>query len=264
MPDSEPTDPLLIWNRIADYWDNYLGDGNEFQRVLIMPSTDRLLNPQPGQRILDIACGNGNYARQLSRRGCKVLACDGAEAFIAAAKKRTTTADGSIEYLVLDVTSQTGWQQLAGRQFDAAVCSMALMDIASIDLLLRAACDLMKPGGVLVFSLPHPCFSSNNPRMTAELVRDGATARQIFGLHVEKYLTEFADLSMGLLHQPEPHWLWHRPLHVVLNKCFAAGWVMDGIEEPAFPPGSGAKTPFSMERRPDIPPAIVMRLRKPA
>jgi len=261
---SEPKEnPLAVWNRIAAYWDNYIGDGNDFQRVLIMPSTDRLLNPQPGQYILDIACGNGNYARQLSRRGCQVLACDGAAAFLTAARKRTTAADGSIDYLLLDATSPTSWQQLAGRQFDATVCSMAMMDMPTIDPLLLAVHGLLKPGGILVFSLPHPCFNSNNPKFTAELVNEGPGFKQVFGLQIEKYLSEFSDLTMGLLHQPEPHWLWHRPLHVVLNKCFAAGWVMDGIEEPAFPPATGTKNPFSMERRPEIPPAVVIRVRKP-
>ena len=52
-----------IWERIAPWWDQQLGEGNDFQKTLIMPATDRLLDPRPGQVILDVACGNGNYSR---------------------------------------------------------------------------------------------------------------------------------------------------------------------------------------------------------
>src|ERR1700722_1019417 len=80
-PDMPPNNPTVqqtcdIWNRIAPWWDEQVADGNDFQKSLIMPATDRLLAPKPGQTILDVACGNGNYARSLSRRGVNVVACD--------------------------------------------------------------------------------------------------------------------------------------------------------------------------------------------
>lgn len=36
-----------------------MGEGNAFQRVLVGPASERLLAVQPGQIILDVACGNG-------------------------------------------------------------------------------------------------------------------------------------------------------------------------------------------------------------
>ena len=60
-----------IWERIASWWDQHIGEGNDFQKTLIMPTTDRLLDPRLGQTILDVACGNGNYARALARRGAR-------------------------------------------------------------------------------------------------------------------------------------------------------------------------------------------------
>ncbi len=42
-----------------------MGEGNDFVEVLIWPATLRLLALQPGQRILDIACGNGLRASSL-------------------------------------------------------------------------------------------------------------------------------------------------------------------------------------------------------
>ena len=55
---------------IADDWDARVGnDGNDFHRELIRPATLRMLNPQSGERILDVACGNGLFTKYLTERG---------------------------------------------------------------------------------------------------------------------------------------------------------------------------------------------------
>ena len=43
-----------------------------------------------------------------------------------------------------------------------------------------------------------------------------------------------AQRGEGIVGQPEPHIYFHRPLNELLGVCFQAGFVMDGIEEPAF------------------------------
>lgn len=45
-----------IWNEIAPFWDDYMGEGNDFQRMLIAHVTERLLalkgiDPFPGLTI---------------------------------------------------------------------------------------------------------------------------------------------------------------------------------------------------------------------
>jgi 2-polyprenyl-3-methyl-5-hydroxy-6-metoxy-1,4-benzoquinol methylase len=254
--------PAAIWNRIAPWWAEAIGEGNDFQVRLIMPATDRLLAPQAGQRILDIACGNGNYSRRLGRLGCRVLAADAAENFLADARKRTTAGDGTIEYRLCDATDEPALLSLGDPgSFDSAACSMAVMDFPTIDPLLRALRVLLKPAGRFVFSISHPCFNSNRSRMTAELINEAGRVEQVFGVHVTEYIHETTDLSAGILNQPEPHYTFHRPLHMLFERCFAAGFVVDGFEEPAFPEGVGAKSAFAWAKRPKIPPACVVRVR---
>ena len=54
------------WNANAALWDERMGnDGNAFVNILQWPVIQPLLNVQAGQRILDIACGNGLYSRIL-------------------------------------------------------------------------------------------------------------------------------------------------------------------------------------------------------
>jgi hypothetical protein len=38
-----------IWDRTAPFWDERMGEGNQFQRVLVGPASERLLEVQPGQ-----------------------------------------------------------------------------------------------------------------------------------------------------------------------------------------------------------------------
>src|SRR6185437_5783802 len=213
-----------VWERIACWWDSAIGEGNDFQRELIMPATDRLLAVKHGDVILDVACGNGNYSRRLARAGAKVVAFDAAATFIARAKVRTKSADGEIEYLVLDATDEPALLKLGENRFDSAVCSMAMMDLPTISPLLRAMRRVLKPGGCFVFSVPHPCFSSAHARMTAELVEEQGKLSQVFGVHVLEYLQPTTEFSSGIINQPEPHLLFHRPISLLLADCFAAGF----------------------------------------
>jgi 2-polyprenyl-3-methyl-5-hydroxy-6-metoxy-1,4-benzoquinol methylase len=248
-----------IWNRIAPWWDEQLGEGNDFQKTLIMPATDRLLDPRPGQSILDVACGNGNYSRSLARRGVNVVACDYAENFLDCARARTGPEDGQIEYLQIDATNMAQLLSLGSNRFDAAVCSMAMMDMVAIDPLMDSLRELLKPTGRFVFSLPHPCFSSNDMTFTAALEVRDEKIEQTYGVEIRKYLSQESGRSVGLLNQPEPHYFFHRPLSVIFAACFSAGFFVDSLEEPAFPQDASSKNAFSWSKRPEIPPAIVLR-----
>jgi 2-polyprenyl-3-methyl-5-hydroxy-6-metoxy-1,4-benzoquinol methylase len=267
MADQSATDqPTLqqtreVWNRIASWWDQQIGEGSDFQRQLIMPATDRLLDPQPGQAILDVACGNGNYSRQLGRRGVRVVGCDYCENFLEIARSRTMPGDGNIEYKKIDATSMADLLTLGESRFDAAVCNMALMDMIIIDPLFDALSEMLKPGGRFVFSLPHPCFNTIDMRLTANLDVLHDRIEQVYGVEIRKYLTLQPGKSVGIINQPEPHYFFPRPLSAIFAACFSGGFEIDAFEELAYPAGGNAKNPFSWAKRPEIPAAVIIRTR---
>ena len=47
-----------------------------------------LLNPQPGEQILDIGCGDGRLSAEIQQRGCTVTGIDSSPSMVAASKKR--------------------------------------------------------------------------------------------------------------------------------------------------------------------------------
>jgi len=41
------------WNQNAAFWNERMGEGNDFVEVLIWPATEWLLELRPGERVLD-------------------------------------------------------------------------------------------------------------------------------------------------------------------------------------------------------------------
>ena len=58
-----------FWDQNATFWDEYIGEGNHFHNQLIRPTVERLLAIKPGEVVLDVACGNGNFSRRLATLG---------------------------------------------------------------------------------------------------------------------------------------------------------------------------------------------------
>jgi 2-polyprenyl-3-methyl-5-hydroxy-6-metoxy-1,4-benzoquinol methylase len=56
------------WNQNAAFWDARMGEGNDFVEVLIWPVSEMLLALHPGERVLDVACGNGLTSRRMAAR----------------------------------------------------------------------------------------------------------------------------------------------------------------------------------------------------
>jgi len=251
-----------IWDANAEWWDDRIGDGNDFQIQLIEPATERLLQPKRGDRILDVACGAGRLARRMAELGAHVVAFDCSAKFIARAKRRSPPEMQNIEYHVLDAAQANRMRSLGAGRFDKAVCTMALMDMQEIRPLFKALSRLLKPGGLFVFSVTHPCFNSAAIRRFCEMYED-ESGRHIVrtGINVAAYRTPFAKKTEGIIGQPRPQYYFHRPLHLLLQCGFDAGFVVDGMEEPGFAATAPRKPGVRWDDMPEIPPVMVVRLR---
>ncbi|MEX2245611.1 MAG: class I SAM-dependent methyltransferase [Dehalococcoidia bacterium] len=268
MPGTQPSElndaVRQAWERNAGFWDGVFGaDGNDTHRLLIAPVQMRLLALRPGERVFEVACGNGAFAREMARAGAHVVACDFSATFIERAKQRTQDAGLAVDYHVADATSETELLALGEpASFDAAVCTMAMMDIADINTMLQALAKLLRPGARFVFSIMHPCFNGASPVMVAETAdaADG-TVSTTYSIKVSEYLHTRPRRGTGIIGQPEPHYYFQRPLSELFGACFDAGFVLDGIEEPAFRDAARPDRPLSWKNYAQIPPVLVARLR---
>jgi ubiquinone/menaquinone biosynthesis C-methylase UbiE len=250
-----------IWDANAHWWDDRIGDGNDFQTLLIEPATERLLAVAVGDAILDVACGAGRFARRIAELGARVVAFDHSAEFIARARERTAK-DAAIEYHVIGSGDTENLLSLGANRFDKAVCTMALMDMPEIAPLFTALTRMLKPSGTFIFSVTHPCFHSAAIQRFAETYEEEA-GRHIVrtGVKVSSYLSPFAKKTEGIIGQPEPQWFFHRPLRALFQSGFDACFVLDGLEEPGLPEPEKRRAGTRWSDMPDIPPVMVVRMK---
>jgi 2-polyprenyl-3-methyl-5-hydroxy-6-metoxy-1,4-benzoquinol methylase len=149
------------YDEIAEWYDGWVGthsmsDDPYFRAV------EALMGKVAGQRICDLACGQGRVARHLANRGANVVGIDLSANLLAIARRHEATAPQGIEYVHADVQRLDG---TAFDPFDGVVCSMALMDIPDLAATARSVTHLLRPEGWFAFSILHPCFHSiQSPR----------------------------------------------------------------------------------------------------
>ncbi|QDT37805.1 class I SAM-dependent methyltransferase [Stratiformator vulcanicus] len=98
-----------------------------------------LLDPQPGERILDLGCGDGALAERIVARGATVVGVDSSAEQIAAARAKG-----------LDAHVRSATELGDDSEFDAVFTNATLHWIADHDAVLRGVAKALKPGGRFV------------------------------------------------------------------------------------------------------------------
>lgn len=98
-----------------------------------------LLDPQPGERILDLGCGDGVLTEQLTAAGASVLGIDADAAMLAAASARG-----------LDVARIDGQNLPFAAEFDAVFTNAALHWMPDQAAVAAGVFRALKPGGRFV------------------------------------------------------------------------------------------------------------------
>jgi hypothetical protein len=138
---------------------------------------------------------------------------------------------------------------------------MALFDMAEIEPLIKTLPKLLKQDGRFVFSIIHPCFNNDQIALIAETEDQAGKISTRYGVKVWGYMTPTTSKRVGIPGQPEPHFYFHRPLHLILQLLFNYGFVLDGFEERAFSPEyKGGTFPLSWNGNySEFPPILVAR-----
>jgi len=247
-----------VWNANAEFWDGRMGEGNAFHKTLIEPTQLSLLNIKPGQRVLDIACGNGQFARKIAGLGAKVTAVDFSEKFITIARSKS---DPSIDFQVVDACDERALGAFANGNFDAAVCTMAIMDMESILVLARQLPGILNSGAPFVFSVLHPCFNSGEVILCHERHDEGDRVTDRYAVKISNYLVEKPSLGIGMVGQPRPQYYFHRPVSSLLRPFFESGFILDAFEEPSFKDIEDSPRIYDNVFK-NMPAALVCRLRR--
>src|SRR3989344_797317 len=124
--------PKTSWGKVANWYNNLLEKENgTYQKTLILPNLLRLLQIRKGETILDLACGQGFFAREFAKLGTKVIAVDVSWELIELAQKRH---DKSIEY---HVSSADNLGFLKNNSIDKTTIILSLQNIENVDGVIK-------------------------------------------------------------------------------------------------------------------------------
>ncbi|TMK08595.1 MAG: methyltransferase domain-containing protein, partial [Alphaproteobacteria bacterium] len=125
-----------------------------------------LLDPQPGERILDLGCGDGVLTEKIGAIGATVVAVDAAPDMVAAAKARG-----------LDARVIPGQSLAFEGEFDAVFSNAALHWMRPQEAVLDGVRRALKPGGRFVAEMGgHNNTAAILTAMRAVLARRGIEA----------------------------------------------------------------------------------------
>lgn len=110
--------PAAIWSSGGEHYDQISrGIADSIEHCVLR------LDPQPGERVLDLATGTGWTSRLVARRGAAVTGVDIAADLIAAARKRAEDEHLAIEYRIGDAENLP----FADGEFNAVVSTCGAM-----------------------------------------------------------------------------------------------------------------------------------------
>ena len=194
------------------------------------------IDPQPDQRVLDVATGTGLVAFALARRGgCEVIGLDQSEDMLAGARARLA-ADPALEGRVRFVSGEAERLPVDAAEFDALTFTYLLRYVDDRAATMRELARVVKPGGrigMVEFGVPQK-------RVTRELWR----AHTRVGLPLLGRLVSPAWVEVGRFlgpnieefhaREPDLAGLWRqagiRDVRI-RRMSFGAGIVMSGVRD---------------------------------
>ncbi len=268
--DHVPEPSNLGWDQVAGWYDDLITSGSsDHHERTVIPGVERLLDLQPRERVLDIACGQGVLLDQLSRSPDhgELVGVDASPALIEAGVR---VLGDEARLIVGDARRLP--EVLAGHglaPFDAAACVLALMNIDDLGGVCRGIAAALRPGGRFVAVILHPAFRA--PQTTAwGWTTDGRTGAAVQFRRVDRYMTERAsDIVMNpgkaaAGQAPVTTTTHHRPIGTYVSALGAAGLPVDTIEEWVSGRSSepGPRAEAENIARAEIPMFLALRARK--
>jgi len=240
------------WNAVAKDWVRH-ADENDYRNYILLPFTLELLGDVRNARILDLGCGEGGYSRELAARGAKVVGVDGSAELIETAAQRSAEARKPIEFVCANASDL---EPIASNSFEIVLASMVLMDIEDYGRAIDEVWRVLAPGGQLLMSISHPCFSTPD----SGWVRSEAGEKKHFA--VDHYFERCAWEDFITPQFRRPVLRRHRPLEDYIGPLLRCGFYLTELREPTATAEQIAQSERLAQLQ-RIPYFLFMRWRKP-
>ncbi len=236
------------WDEVANQYCAYRSE-NSLSRLMELPAVINLIDSYRGVRALDAGCGGGFYADRLLHMGFEVTGFDISSNMLAYAKKVIGKRSGNL--LRLD-SSSLGFKD---ESFDMITAGFLLDNVGDYKSTIREFFRVLKHGGILVMSLPHPLktnfedmlFPSKSKAELPSIWKDYFLERK----YVESWKLNGKHVRVSV---------YHRPLKSYVNTLLKFGFTMEGFDEPE--PLDKSIPPRIARARRVMPTFLVIRAKK--
>jgi 2-polyprenyl-3-methyl-5-hydroxy-6-metoxy-1,4-benzoquinol methylase len=206
------------WDVLAAARYRQISDGKDitFSKLIAPRILELVGEAGVAQTILDAGCGVGALTRMLRQKAETVIGIDPSQKSIEIAR---LVPQSGIEYInsTLEDYSVTNEKSV-----DLVVANMVLMNVIDLQQFLYSVSKALRPNGVLLFSIVHPCYWPIFCGYDKEAWFDYSKEILIEGLFRISSEPENAGISTHL----------HRPLEQYISAMRKAGLVVDLLEEP--------------------------------
>ncbi|KKT29847.1 MAG: hypothetical protein UW41_C0014G0014 [Candidatus Collierbacteria bacterium GW2011_GWC2_44_18] len=210
------------WEKVSKWYGSIVGEkGHFYHQSLIIPQTLKLLDMKSGDRLIDVACGQGVLSRRLSEK-IKYVGIDASKKLIDEAKNLDNNK--AHRYFVTDATKSFGFKET----FNKAVIILALQNIKEPEKTIQHLSEVMEKDGELLIVLNHPCF-----RIPRQSSWEEDKLNKMQYRRVNRYMT---PLEIPINAHPgeensQVTWSFHHPIEDYANYLFGNGFMIKKIEE---------------------------------
>jgi SAM-dependent methyltransferase len=190
------------------------------------PATLSLLPDVNGKRVLDAGCGPGVYSEWLVNRGADVVSFDANPKMVQLAKERLGKR---VLVRLADLSQPLDF--LLNDSFEIVICPLVLDYVEDWVAVFQEFFRILKPGGVLVFSMEHPFAKYDDHRETSK--------------YLDIELVEYEWTGFGSRVRVPSY---RRPMSAVINPLITANFQLDRILEPEPTEAFKAQDPDDYEK----------------
>lgn len=210
------------WGKVSKWYGEIVGEkGHFFHQTIVIPGALRLLSLKEGDKLLDVACGQGVLARRLPGE-VSYTGIDLAHGLIADAKRMDKNKKH--QYLVADVTKNIPGNE----KYNKAAIILALQNIKEPEKTIKLVGEKLNNGGKLVIVLNHPCF-----RIPRQSGWETDQKNKLQYRRVNRYMSPLEipiNMHPGDRNSPVT-WSYHLPIEEYSKMLFENGFLIEKIEE---------------------------------
>lgn len=175
----------------------------------------------PNISVLDVGCGSGILTKMISEKVTNVIGIDPSAESILIAKGYAVSKN-------IDFYCSTAEEFSTENQFDVAIANMTLHAVKNLRQAILNTFNLMKSGGLFVFTIPHPRYYPRRENHKGIFLEEG------YDYHQPHYYEMDFSITLEPQPLPSPTPYFHRPWEVYQDIFDESGFI-EVITQPLFP-----------------------------